>query len=92
MDLGFLGSSYTWMRGLEENTFRGTRLDRALANIPLKELFMEATIIHLPKLQSDHVPLLLRLTPPFNNNHSSSFMFQAAWTRHHSFRDLIQQT
>lgn len=91
IDLGFSGPNFTWMRGQEESTFRRAHLDHALANVAWREIFIEASVTHLPKLQSDHLPLLLHLSSGNSETKNHSFKFQAAWTRHCSFKDLIRQ-
>ncbi|XVF47248.1 hypothetical protein PTKIN_Ptkin03bG0094300 [Pterospermum kingtungense] len=42
MDLGFVGSRFTWMRGIKSAMFKGTRLDRALCNVEQREQFLTA--------------------------------------------------
>ncbi|XVF80154.1 hypothetical protein PTKIN_Ptkin15bG0047900 [Pterospermum kingtungense] len=79
------------MRGLEESTFRGARLDRALANVTWCTIFPNATVSHLPKLHSDHVPLLLNLNSMEVRPCQRSFKFQAAWVRHDSFNDTVNE-
>lgn len=56
VDMGFSGSSFTWMRGLIESTFKGAQLDRAVASILWRECFSNALVTH-----SDNVSLLLTL-------------------------------
>lgn len=92
IDLGFSGSSYTWMRGVEDSTFRGARLDRALANVTWCANFPNASVSHLPRLHSDHVPLLLKLDPIGVRPSQRFFKFQAAWVRHDSFLDTVNDT
>ncbi|XP_019186538.1 PREDICTED: uncharacterized protein LOC109181240 [Ipomoea nil] len=59
IDLGFTGSPFTWMRGINTTTFKGARLDRALANGDWRIRFPEARVEHLPMIASDHCPLLI---------------------------------
>lgn len=75
---GYMGSDYTWMRGLTKSTFRSGRLDRVLANINLSGRFPNARDTHLPKSHSDHVPLLLLLDKSICQSQNASFQFQAA--------------
>lgn len=63
VDLGFSGTRYTWMKGVNENTFRGACMDRALANVTWCNRFPEARVSYLPKSHSNHVPLLITLDP-----------------------------
>lgn len=48
VDLGYVGQTYTWMRGTEASTFRGARLDRVLSSVEWMEMFPHATNTHLP--------------------------------------------
>ncbi|XP_031131984.1 uncharacterized protein LOC116033375 [Ipomoea triloba] len=54
IDLGYIGSKYTWSRGQDSNTFRGARLDRGLSNADWKLRFSDAYVEHLPMIASDH--------------------------------------
>ncbi|CAN1182365.1 hypothetical protein LINPERHAP2_LOCUS35925 [Linum perenne] len=62
LDLGFICPRYTWFRVSFQEC-----LDRGLASISWKSTFPEATIHHLPRLRSDHRPILVNffgLTAP----------------------------
>ncbi|KAL8151165.1 hypothetical protein V2J09_020973 [Rumex salicifolius] len=61
IDLGFSGSSYTWAWGRDPECRTTTRLDRGLCNFELRDRFVDASIKHLPMMQSDHTPLLFEL-------------------------------
>ncbi|XP_038687586.1 uncharacterized protein LOC119986972 [Tripterygium wilfordii] len=82
IDMGFSGPIYTWTRGVKSDTFKGARLDRALCNGSWRERFENASVVHLPKLYSDHSPVLIRFNQNSNVRQSSSFKFQAAWLTH----------
>lgn len=73
------------MRGGEESTFRGARLDRAWCN-----RFPGAQVTHLPKAHSDHVQLLITLAPNNLRPVQKYFRFQVPWTRHETFQGTIQ--
>ncbi|XP_031116716.1 uncharacterized protein LOC116020380 [Ipomoea triloba] len=92
VDLGYDGSKFTWMRGLNSSSFKGARLDRALGNIDWKNRFPNVEVIHLPMLNSDHTPLLIRLsgTPP--NNCNKIFRFSAAWCTHPDYQRCVKQS
>lgn len=57
IDLGFVGSIFTWMRGINDTNFKGAHLDQALGNVEWKLLFPNALVEHLPIIGSDHSPL-----------------------------------
>ncbi|XP_057444010.1 uncharacterized protein LOC130736183 [Lotus japonicus] len=55
-DLGFIGPPFTWEgRGVKERIDWALGTDRMLASFP------EPSVHHLPKMKSDHKPLLLQL-------------------------------
>ena len=53
-DVGFKGQPFTWQR----NGVR-RRLDHFVANSEWSNHLREAFMKHLPKLKSDHVPIML---------------------------------
>ncbi|GLT74509.1 hypothetical protein SLA2020_463010, partial [Shorea laevis] len=88
IDLGFNGPKFTWVNMRNDGIIR-ERLDRAWCNPAWKVMFPEASIHHLPRLSSDHCPILLNLDPihPFIGN--KPFRLEKFWIEHHSFRDLV---
>ncbi|XP_042006112.1 uncharacterized protein LOC121754887 [Salvia splendens] len=83
LDPGFDGPPFTWTRsGLWE------RLDRVLLGEHWTTVFAATRVTHLPRISSDHAPLLVRcqLTTQIPR---PSFRFQNMWVRHHTFRDEI---
>ncbi|KAG8472191.1 hypothetical protein CXB51_036355 [Gossypium anomalum] len=54
-DLGFQGPPFTWHRG-----FLSERLDKAVGNDSWVEAFPNCLITHLPRIKSDHRPLLMK--------------------------------
>ena len=61
MDLGFFGPKYTWsnLRGISD--LIQECFDRCWADSDWKLLYPEAIVCHLPRVNSDHYPLLLNL-------------------------------
>ena len=84
-DLGFCGQPFTWqIRTLKR------RLDRVIMNREWLPRFGETIVKHLPKLKSNHIPLLL----DFNlislaENNSKPFKFLAPWLLHKDFKDFL---
>ncbi|XP_019178099.1 PREDICTED: uncharacterized protein LOC109173323 [Ipomoea nil] len=64
IDIGFSGLKYTLARGVNSTSFKGARLDRAICSVEWRLWFPDAEVIHLPRVSSDHTPLLVRLSPP----------------------------
>ena len=54
-DLEFKGPSFTWARGSLHK-----RLDRAICNDNWIERFSDTSVLHLPKVCSDHRPILVQ--------------------------------
>ncbi|KAL1565667.1 hypothetical protein AAHA92_01366 [Salvia divinorum] len=82
-DPGFDGPSFTWSRnGLWE------RLDRVLLGEHWTTVFAATRVTHLPRISSDHAPLLVRCKASLQVPRPS-FRFQNMWTRHHTFKEEI---
>lgn len=79
IDMGFGGPSHTWVKGGTTEQAKGARLDRALCNLAWRQRFPEAIVTHLPRLSSDHAPLLIRLIEGSGDRRRAKFKFQAAW-------------
>ena len=91
IDLGFSGPKFTWTRGLNRETRKEARLDRALCNMDWRVRFQEGAVRHLLKACSDHSPLLIApdgftQTIPCNK----PFRFHAAWMYHNRFEDFVR--
>ncbi|KAL1533958.1 hypothetical protein AAHA92_33765 [Salvia divinorum] len=82
-DPGFDGPSFTWTRnGLWE------RLDRVLLGEHWTTAFAATRVTHLPRISSDHAPLLVRCQASLQVPRPS-FRFQNMWIRHHTFKEEI---
>ncbi|KAF9602068.1 hypothetical protein IFM89_024835 [Coptis chinensis] len=90
IDLGYSGNSFTWTNGREGRANVKQRLDRGLANTDWFILFPEFKLFHLPRIESDHSPIMLHLNPN-TNKAPKPFRFQAMWINHESYLPLINQ-
>lgn len=61
IDLGYIGSKYTWNHGVAMETMRSARLDREFYDEKWRSRYSDASIHHLHHSYLDHCPLLLRL-------------------------------
>lgn len=86
VDIQFQGPKFTWIRGLT-----GSRMDRYVANSDWFECFHAASSLHLPKLKSDHCPILLKLssTKPTAPT-KRPFKFFAPWVTHEGFTKRVK--
>ncbi|KAK6146196.1 hypothetical protein DH2020_020065 [Rehmannia glutinosa] len=86
VDAGFEGTNmHTWARyGLME------RLDRILLNGPWADLFPKSSVIHLPRVHSDHAPLLFQASLTINKP-PAAFRYMKMWARHQYFLCTVAQ-
>ncbi|WCJ37367.1 DNAse I-like superfamily protein [Euphorbia peplus] len=84
-DLGFTGPRFTWKRGLLLE-----RLDRAVGNSVWSDTYPRTTINHLPRIKSDHRPLLLSIGNPISHQFfPKPFRFIRAWLEHPDYQQLV---
>ncbi|KAA3489594.1 reverse transcriptase [Gossypium australe] len=83
-DLGYIGPSFTWQRGSTAE-----RLDRALANDAWFSDYPHSLVYHLPRIKSDHRPILLKTNLEIRAPKGRPFRFLAGWTKHANFKDLV---
>lgn len=87
VDMGFAGPSFTWFRDTISE-----HLDRALCNVQWRLAFPESYVRHMPRIKSDHRPILLVTHPPTPTGSLRPFRFQAAWLTHPDFQKNFQQS
>ncbi|KAK1554545.1 hypothetical protein Q3G72_013786 [Acer saccharum] len=93
VDLGFIGQKYTWMtkRGISEDIW--VRLDRALCSMEWRVGFGEGYVRHLPRIISDHCPIMLCLhSSHIPRGPLKPFRFEAMWLRHEEFSDMARRS
>jgi hypothetical protein len=81
VDLGFIGTPFTWSNHRDGHNLIRQRLDRGLASSQWVHLFPSFSILHLPVSSSDHNPLLLD-TAQSANFLLRPFKFEEFWTHH----------
>lgn len=83
VDLGFKGSAFTWNNQQDTSAAIHERLDRVLCTMPWCQIFPMAYVNHLPRIHSDHAPILLRTQnrPPIPHNFRVSW-----WFNHQGFK------
>ena len=88
VDLQFSGPRYTWTRG---NLSK--RLDRAMSNQEWILKFDNYSVTHLPQVESDHRPILVRFEWQVSCMGSAKpFRFLAAWMTDHRFGDFMRDS
>lgn len=97
MDFGCIDENFTWERGQTPTTRIRERLDRFLGSQSWYNLFPKVEIQTLPRIASDHAPIILnsngflvskykgslpfRMEPNWIQNKHSSEVFQKLWTQ-----------
>lgn len=61
IDHGFSGSPFTWSHGVQRETRKSARLDRALCNEEWRRAWPVEVVRHLTHAHLDHCPILLKL-------------------------------
>lgn len=90
IDLGFLGSPYTWHRSPNSEDSLMERLDRALGNLQWRTSYPEAYVHHLTRIHSNYNPLLLSMHSNMNPRYlTKPFRYQVMWCSHDNFQDAV---
>ncbi|KAJ4832557.1 hypothetical protein Tsubulata_000126 [Turnera subulata] len=87
LEIDSAGSVYTWKGGGHQ-----ARLDRFLCNEAWRIKYPEAEALHLPRLCSDHRPILIRNNDNRPPKAQRPFRFQAAWLTHEEFASFVDST
>lgn len=94
MDLGSTCPKFTWRGALLQGHKRiFEKLDRGLVNVDWQIAFFETSIRVLPRVKSDHHPILLD-TAAFcaRIKVQRPFRFMAAWQTHSSFSPFLKDS
>lgn len=86
---GSFGLSFTWYSHAQRRAPIHRRLDQALANVAWKVGFPDGSAEVLPRLHSDHSPLLLRCCPPPATIVNKPFRFEAARMDHPQYPAVV---
>ncbi|XP_019161139.1 PREDICTED: uncharacterized protein LOC109157755 [Ipomoea nil] len=79
VDLGMLGSRFTWERGRGTDRWVEERLDRVVATMEWLDLYEGAEVHNIITLESDHNALMLQLEPRPLQHNAKTFRFESAW-------------
>nr|GLL37714.1 uncharacterized protein LOC109159904 [Ipomoea trifida] len=92
VDMGYFGPKFTWVKILSGGVAKSARLDRALCNVEGRQLFPEAAVSHLPRVASDHAPILIRVAARTTVTRPFPFRFQAAWFTNIGLDETVKST
>ena len=79
MDMGFVGSKYTWSKHFDNGVSIWERLDRGMANNSWFLKFPGAKVHHLSCNTSDHLPLFFNLFGLEIHVKQKIFKFEEMW-------------
>lgn len=87
--VSFKGSPFTRWNGRAGDDCMFERMDRILSNSEFLDMFSHIEVEHLPRLGSDHTPLLLSCEFVAAKT-KRPFRFLKFWTEHELFKDVIR--
>ncbi|KAF7832197.1 reverse transcriptase [Senna tora] len=90
-DLGFVGQNYTWFNKRDNGHMILERIDRFLANAAWINYFPQAVNHHLPRVKSDHTPLLLRFKDTNNGFVKRPFRCERIWLKEPEFINIVEK-
>lgn len=91
LDLGFMGTRFTWTNGMTNGQVIRTRIDKCHATANWLALFLESKGQHLPRTRSDHNPIILK-TDFRQAIGLKPFRFETMWLSHPDFWTLVRNT
>ena len=90
IDMGFNGPKFTWSNKRKRNPIF-QRIDRGWVNPDWLTMFPNARLWHLPRITSDHCPLLMRTDNIPSSSGLKPFRFEPMWVTHENFFEIIAQ-
>lgn len=87
IDLGHIGPAYTWSNYQQGHANISERLDRGLASLPWTLHNPAAAVFHLPRFNSDHLPILIRPKQP-PKKHKPTFRVENWWASREGFKEV----
>ncbi|XP_072061971.1 uncharacterized protein [Arachis hypogaea] len=93
MDMGTKGRKFTWHRRVKGGLDVAKKLDRAFLNEDWCLLYPETFCEILGRYHFDHAPILVTCNPAGMNKRKKNhpFIFQAAWTTHPLFHEVVHK-
>lgn len=88
MDLGFRGDPFSWTNNQQGDDNILERLDIAMATQHWRTSNPHAGVTHLPRIASDHVPILLQ-TRVIDWQGSKNYKFEHLWLTHPQLQQVV---
>ncbi|KAJ1395438.1 Ribonuclease H domain [Sesbania bispinosa] len=90
MDIGAIGSNYTWFRKEQGRQSISKRLDRALVDCDWRNLMPEAFVEVLCRFRFDHSPIPLHCHDDPASKKGQPFRYLDAWSLHPEYRSILE--
>ncbi|KAI9125415.1 hypothetical protein K1719_004031 [Acacia pycnantha] len=91
IDLEANGPFFTWKgpkwKGLDRVH---KRLDRCLCNVLWQERFVNVEVRVIPRVGSDHHPIVVKLYVDYGRHRERPFRYEVAWQLHEGFDEVIR--
>ncbi|KAL0405585.1 UNVERIFIED_CONTAM: hypothetical protein Slati_3872400 [Sesamum latifolium] len=93
-NLGYIGPKFTWSNNREAPTTVCERLDRAFACHRWKSRFPTAKVTHLPRIYSDHRPIVIEIETSSKGGCRSNRIrrFEAYWVKADECEKIISES
>jgi hypothetical protein len=88
-DLSHQGPNFTWHIHIQGVRYLAKWLDIMLTSLDWQTSFPKAYVDPLYKLHSDHNLIILRCGIPPRLTCERPFRFEAAWTTHSDYQDIV---
>lgn len=85
LDLGYSGPKFTWVNKRSDGNLVMEHLDRFLGNAEWLNMFPDSLVSHLPRVKSDHHPILLKIVPSIHLLGNRPFRCESVWLNHADF-------
>lgn len=82
IDMGFVGPAFTWSNGAVVNEPIFERLDRSMCTPDWFFMFQENGVLHLPRISSDHAPILVNTYRTDKRKRKHANKFEYYWIEH----------
>ncbi|KAI9118699.1 hypothetical protein K1719_010144 [Acacia pycnantha] len=93
IDVEANGPFFTWKGPKWEGLDRVfKRLDRCLCNVGWLEEFVDAEVRIVPRVGSDHHPMLVKLCADPNNAGVKNFRYEVMWQMHDKFAEFMRNS
>ncbi|XP_060202677.1 uncharacterized protein LOC132631093 [Lycium barbarum] len=89
MDMGYVGCNFTWCNERSHDQIIWKRLDMVVVNDNWNGLFPITEVLHLPRVSSDHCPILISYGNQ-NENHIKYFRFLNFWVDQDDFLEVVK--